>query len=282
MDKKRLLKFQKNEITEHLVYKNLASITKDKANKKILEHISKDELTHYNFFKRYTKEDVNPDYYKLKKYVLISRLFGIKFGLKLMEKGEENAQKAYSKLKNEIPITEIIKDEHGHEEKLINIIDEEKLKYIGSIVLGLNDALVELTGALAGFTLTLQKTNIIAIAGLITGIAASLSMAASEYLSKKTENKSNAVRASVYTGFAYILTVLFLIFPYFLFSNAFVCLMFTIINAILVILVFTFYVSVTNDFSFKRRFIEMAAISLGIAALTFCIGLVLKTFNIGI
>ena len=282
MDKKRLLKFQKNEITEHLVYKKLASITKDKKNKKILEHISKDELRHYNFFKKHTKEDVKPDYFKIKKYVLISRLFGIKFGLKLMEKGEINAQKAYSFLKNEISIREILKDEHGHEEKLINIIDEERLKYMGSIVLGLNDALVELTGALAGFTLTLQKTNIIAIAGLITGIAASLSMAASEYLSKKTENKGNAVKASIYTGFAYILTVLFLIFPYFLFSNAFVSLMVTIINAILVILLFTFYVSVTNDLSFKKRFIEMAVISLGIAALTFCIGLVLKVFNIGI
>ncbi len=277
-----LIKLQRNELTEHLVYKKLSLITKDKATKKILEHISKDELRHYNFFKKYTKEDVKPDYFKIRKYILISRLFGIKFGLKLMEKGETNAQKTYSKLKNQIPITEIIKDEHGHEEKLINIIDEEKLKYMGSIVLGLNDALVELTGALAGFTLTLQKTNIIAIAGLITGIAASLSMAASEYLSKKTENKSNAVKASIYTGFAYILTVLFLIFPYFLFSNAFVSLMMTVINAILVILLFTFYVSVTNDFSFKRRFIEMAAVSLGIAVLTFCIGLVLKTFNIGI
>ncbi len=277
-----LIKLQRNELTEHLVYKKLSLITKDKATKKILEHISKDELKHYTFFKKYTKEDIKPDYYKLKKYVLISRLFGIKFGLKLMEKGEANAQKVYSKLKNKLPITEIIKDEHGHEKKLINIIDEEKLKYMGSIVLGLNDALVELTGALAGFTLTLQKTNIIAIAGLITGIAASLSMAASEYLSKKTENKSNAVKASIYTGFAYILTVLFLIFPYFIFNNAFVSLMMTVINAILVILLFTFYVSVTNDFSFKRRFIEMAAVSLGIAVLTFCIGLVLKTFNIGI
>lgn len=276
-----LIRLQRNELTEHLVYKKLSQITKDKKNKKILEHISKDELKHYHFFKKYTKEDVKPDYYKIQKYVLISRLFGVKFGLKLMEKEEANAQKVYSKL-NEIPITGILKDEHEHEKKLIEIMDEEKLKYIGSIVLGLNDALVELTGALAGFTLTLQKTNIIAIAGLITGIAASLSMAASEYLSKKTEKESNATKASIYTGIAYILTVLFLIFPYFLFSNAFVCLMITIINAILVILVFTFYVSVTNDFSFKRRFAEMAAISLGIAALTFCIGLVLKTFNIGI
>src|SRR3989344_6874936 len=119
MDKKRLLKFQKNEITEHLVYKKLASITKDKKNKKILEHISKDELRHYNFFKKHTKEDVKPDYFKIKKYILISRLFGIKFGLKLMEKGEENAQRTFSKLKNQIPITEIVKDEHKHEEKLI-------------------------------------------------------------------------------------------------------------------------------------------------------------------
>ena len=67
------------------------------------------------------------------------------------------------------------------------MIREKQLDYVGSIVLGLNDALVELTGALAGLTLALQNTRLIAIAGLITAIAASFSMAASEYLSNKSD-----------------------------------------------------------------------------------------------
>ena len=85
-------------------------------------------------------------------------------------------------------------------------------QYTGSIVLGLNDALVELTGALAGLTLALQNAQIIAVAGLISGIAASLSMAASEYLSIRADGRSHALYSAFYTGVAYMMTVLFLIF----------------------------------------------------------------------
>jgi len=99
----------------------------------------------------------------------------------------------------------------------IDMIDEERLRYVGSMVLGLNDALVELTGALAGLTLALQNTRLVAMTGLITGVAGSLSMAASEYLSTKSEGGvKEPFRASVYTGFAYVLTVIFLILPYLL------------------------------------------------------------------
>lgn len=88
------------------------------------------------------------------------------------------------------------------------------------MVLGLNDALVELTGVLAGLTLALQNTRLVAMTGFITGIAASLSMSASEYLSAKSEEgPQDPLKASIYTGSAYVLTVLFLIFPYLLFTN---------------------------------------------------------------
>jgi VIT1/CCC1 family predicted Fe2+/Mn2+ transporter len=152
------------------------------------------------------------------------------------------------------------------------------------MVLGLNDALVELTGALAGFTLALQNTRLIAMAGFITGIAASLSMGASEYLSTKSEEgPQDPGKACLYTGSAYVLTVLFLIFPYLIFTNYFVCLASMLINAVIVILIFTFYISVAKDTPFGKRFFEMAGISLGIAALTFVIGFFVRmAFNIDI
>ena len=91
-------------------------------------------------------------------------------------------------------------------------INEERLNYTGSIVLGLNDALVELTGTLAGLTFALQNTKLTALAGLITGIAASFSMAASEYLSQRSEGESErASTSALYTGVAYICTVALLI-----------------------------------------------------------------------
>jgi len=153
----------------------------------------------------------------------------------------------------------------------------EEKRYLGSIVLGMNDALVELTGALAGLTLALQNTKIIALVGLITGIAASLSMASSEYFSRKTErSKRKPLLAAFYTGSVYFLTVLILISPFFLFSNALLSLSFTVLNALLIIAAFTYYISYIQNISFKKRFFEMALVSLSIALLSFVIGYLLR------
>jgi VIT1/CCC1 family predicted Fe2+/Mn2+ transporter len=152
-------------------------------------------------------------------------------------------------------------------------------KYIGSIVLGLNDALVEITGVLAGLTFALQNTRIIALAGLITGIAASLSMAASEYLSNKSEKTTKKpIKAGLYTGAAYIATVILLILPFFIFANVFVSLSITIVISILIILFFSYYVSITQEIKFKRHFFEMVLLSLGIAIISFIIGYFIRKF----
>jgi vacuolar iron transporter family protein len=272
-----LLAFQKNEITEHLIYNRLALKIKDPKNKQTLEKIAREEKAHYEFFKIYTKEEVAPNSFKVFIYYWISLILGLTFGIKLMEKGEGNAQLSYSDLLPYIPeMKNIIDDENSHEHSLINLIEEEKLEYVGSIVLGLNDALVELTGALAGFTLALQNTRLIALAGLITGIAASFSMAASGYLSKKAEGAADAIRASIYTGSAYIITVGLLILPYLIFHNYFFCLFLTLFMAIMIILGFTYYISVAKDLPFRKRFLEMAFISLGVSAITFGIGILIR------
>ncbi len=196
-----------------------------------------------------------------------------------MEKGETLAETNYHEIALIIPEAKIIaEDEDRHENALIDMIREEKLEYIGSVVLGLNDALVELTGSLAGFSLALQNTKVIAMAGLISGIAAGLSMAASEYLSTKTgESHDKALRSSIYTGIAYLITVVFLIMPYLIFSHYLVCLAVTLIIALVIILAFNYYLSVAKDYDFKKRFFEMAAISMGVAALTFGISWLIKT-----
>jgi VIT1/CCC1 family predicted Fe2+/Mn2+ transporter len=271
---------QVNEITEYYVYKKLAQSIKDTHNKNILNRIADDELKHYNFWKKQTKNEVKPSKIKYFKYVLLSKIFGITFAIKLMEKGEEKAQSNYNKLSEFFSeAKQIMKDEDEHEKQLINLVDEKRLRYVGSMVLGLNDALVELTGALAGLTFAFQKTQLIALAGLITGIAASFSMAASEYLSTKSEKSDkNPLRASFYTGFAYVFTVLFLIFPFFLLNNVYFALGFTIINAVIVIFIFTYYISIAKDLSFRKRFTEMIVISLGIAALTFFIGFLIRSY----
>jgi VIT1/CCC1 family predicted Fe2+/Mn2+ transporter len=278
--RQKLLTFQKNEITEHHIYMRLAQTIKSPENRRVLEEIANDELRHYREWREYTGQDVKPDKLQVWKYCLISRIFGFTFGVKLMERGEEGAQENYEQLQGTIEEAEAIAhDENEHENALIELLDEERLRYIGSIVLGLNDALVELTGALAGLTFALQDTKLIALTGSITGIAAALSMAASEYLSTKSEESAKIpLRASLYTGSAYIVTVLVLILPYLIFENFYVCLGFTLAAAVLIIGFFNYYTSVARDVPFRRRFLEMSGLSLGVAALSFFIGFIVRTF----
>jgi VIT1/CCC1 family predicted Fe2+/Mn2+ transporter len=194
-----------------------------------------------------------------------------------MEQGEGAASKQYETLVDKYPeVQQFAVDESNHEHQLLNMLDEEALNYAGAVVLGLNDALVELTGALAGFTLSLGDTRVISMAGLITGIAASFSMAASAYLSARTDNDSGAKKSALYTGLAYILTVIVLILPFLLLANPIVALVITMLVAILIIYVFNYYLSVAKDLPFKQRFWEMAAISMGVALLSFAIGYVVN------
>lgn len=276
--RKRILLSQKNEITEYHIYKKLAKKTNGE-NRKILLKIAEEELNHYNIWKRFTDTDVKPNKFKIFRFYFISRIFGLTFGLKLMERGEENAQQSYSGIGLKLPeIENIIKEEGDHEDELLQMLDENFLKYTGSIVLGLNDALVELTGALAGFTLALKNARLIALVGLVTGIAAALSMASSEYLSTKAEGtEKSPVKASVFTGFAYIITVSLLIFPYLIFANYFVCLAITLLVAVFIIYIFNYYISVTMDLSFRKHFLEMILLSFGVAALSFFIGYLLRS-----
>jgi len=271
--------FQRNEITESQIYLNLAKTEKLEANRDVLKKIASEEKEHYEFWKKYTKEDVKPNKRKIFFFVWIARILGLTFGIKLMEKGENKAQIKYATVLTDVPETQrIIDDEDAHEQKLINLIHEEKLNYVGSIVLGLNDALVELTGALAGLSFGLQNTKLIAFAGLITGIAAGFSMAAAEYLSQKHEEAEHPFKSALYTGLAYFATVAILIMPYLILSNYLICIAITIILALLIILFFNYYISVAKDLPFKKRFAEMALISLGVSAITFGVSVLIKKY----
>jgi len=278
--KNAILTAQKNEMTEYEIYKRLGDQEKVQANKEVLYRIGEDELKHYHFWKKFTKQDVQPKRFKIWRYVMMAKILSLSFSLKLMERGEEFAQEGYRKLKALDPhIENVMKEEARHERRLLQMIDEEQLKYTGSIILGLNDAIVELTGALAGFTLALQHTRVIAMAGVIIGVAASLSMAASEYLSTKEEKSDkNPLKASIYTGIAYIMVVVLLTIPYFIFTRPLVCLGVTLGLAVFVIFIFNYYISVAKELSFKKRFVEMLSISLGVAILNFFVGMIAREY----
>ena len=279
-DKKLLaaaLVLQRREVTEYHVYTRLAEICKDPHNAGVLRSVGEEEKRHALYWQEKTGVEVQAPRFNVFWSILKARILGLTFTLKQMEKNEGTASRYYMEFTKGFPDAGIIaQEEADHENKLLNMLDEERLGYAGSVVLGLNDALVELTGALAGFTLAFGNTRLISLAGLITGISASFSMAASEYLSRKAESDPRAAKSALYTGIAYVITVALLILPFFFLPNKFWALAITLVMAVLVILFFNYYLATAKDLNFKQRFIEMTVISLGVACLSFGVGFILN------
>lgn len=275
---RRILLFQQNEITEFHLYRWLAQRAKDEKNREVFGRLAADEKRHCDEWKKYSRQDVAPARLKMLWFRALTRIFGFTFAIKLMEAGEDDSGEAYRAVRDIVPDVErIAKEEDEHERVLMELLDEERLRYAGSIVLGLNDALVELTGALAGLTLALRNTRLIALTGTITGLAAALSMAASEYLSTKTEGANqHPVKAASYTGITYLVTVVLLVSPYLLFTNYYAALAGTLLLAVGIIAVFNYYIAVARDLPFRPRFLEMAILSLSVAGLSFFIGIAMR------
>jgi VIT1/CCC1 family predicted Fe2+/Mn2+ transporter len=272
---------QQNELNESLIYKNIAKTIKNKHNKDELLRLASEEEKHYEIWKNYTGKELKPQKIKIFFYTILAIVLGFTFAVKLMENGEGNAQKEYALLEEEVPESKQIRlEEEEHEKALLDILDEEKLQYVGSMVLGMNDALVELTGSLAGFAFALQNTKLVALSGLIIGISATLSMASSEFLSAKSEGRTDAFKSCAYTGIAYLITVVLLILPYLLFPTgeylyALLCM---IAIVVAVIAMFTYYISVAKGERFTPKFLEMSLISIGVAVISFGVGILAKKF----
>jgi VIT1/CCC1 family predicted Fe2+/Mn2+ transporter len=276
---KRMLKCQRDEETGCQIYAKIARREKNADNRRILEKMSADEKEHALTWKQYTKTDVKASAARVAWLSVASVLLGYTFVLKRIQQDEALTVKEYEALKAEIPEVEKMQaDERAHENMLIAMLDEERLNYVGAMVLGLNDALVELPGAIAGFTFALADTRLAALSGIITGISATLSMAASNYLAEKADGAKNPMKSSVTTGAAYLVTVALLVLPYLLFAPGqyVYALIVMLLTAVFIILAFNYYIAVAKSQPFLKNFLSMTLISLSVALISFFIGLLAK------
>lgn len=274
-------RMQQDELDGGAFYERLAEFVRDDAEKERLRGFAKDEYHHAVTFARYSEDTrpAHPNRLRVDRLVAFARLMGYTFTIKRLEKTEDRNIEDYRSKIDAIPeLGDILADEERHEQTLLGMLDEERLHYVGDIVLGMNDALVELTGSLAGYTLAMQNTHVIAMAGLITGISATLSMASSGYLSSREAGNKDAAKSSLYTGVAYLVTVALLIIPYLLLpAGAYMtALAVMLVIALLIIAGFNYYVAVAKERPFRRNFLQMAAISLSVAAISFFVGLLVK------
>ncbi len=270
---------QCDEETGAILYTFMARREKNTRNKTLLEQMASDEKRHANVWKGLSKQDVKPRHTYLFLMKLLTVLLGFTFVVKTLQKAERVNGDGYDLLQHGLPqAAAMLADERRHEENLYGMLDEERLHYVGAMVLGLNDALVELTGAIAGVTFALADTKLVALTGIITGISATLSMAASNYLAERANGNDKAFKSSLYTGTAYLITVVLLVLPYLLLPSSLYVAAFAIMLAtvLIIIMFFNFYLSVAKEEPFLKRFAEMAIISLSVAAISFLIGLAAK------
>ena len=276
---KLVKKAQIDEEQGSILYAFMAKREKNEENKKLLEKMSQDEKVHAEVWKSITKKNLKPNKFSILWFKILTVVMGFTFVVKTMQKKESLAQYGYEQMQNELPeAAKMLEDERRHEKELYNMLDEERLHYIGAMVLGLNDALVELTGAIAGVTFALANTRLVALTGIITGVSATFSMAASNYLAERADNNPKALKSSIYTGVAYLITVVLLVLPYLLLPTNMYALAFGIMLAtvILIIMFFNFYISVAKEEPFLKNFATMAIISLSVAVISYIIGVLAK------
>jgi len=274
----KILKYQKNEITEHILYAALAGRLKGK-NSEILNKISSDELKHYNFFKKITGKEIRPSYGKIYFYRLAARIFGITFTIKMMSNGEEQAEHNYEDIEERIPgIKKIISDEVKHEEALISQIEEGIITHMGSMVLAINNSTQEITGIAVGLTFALSSSIMVGKTALISGMAATLAMVASEYLSQKAESGESGepFKAALYTGIVYVFVVAAIVSPYFIFSSHYTALAVALASVVVIVTVFTFFMSVVKGLRYRKALFEVSSITASVVALSLGLGMLIK------
>ena len=99
-DKKDLEIFSRSEITEHFIYRRLAELETDGNNRSVLKKIAEAEWEHHELIKTETGVNAKPSRFKIWLYVLLARVFGLTFAIKLMEAAPHHDSGAYRAFTN--------------------------------------------------------------------------------------------------------------------------------------------------------------------------------------
>ncbi|HYY91262.1 MAG TPA: rubrerythrin family protein [Candidatus Dormibacteraeota bacterium] len=281
-----------DEYADRSVYLALSRREKNPEFKKALENIANGEQSHYEFWKIYAP-DAKVSSKRLRSYVilLIRMVLGLTFTLKFMERHEGKLHEHYRKIAESIPpgdkarFQEMMASEEGQEDLLIGKIQENRVKYMSFIVLGLADAVVEISGIHAGSLGIYGKTELAGLAGIIAGMAASIAMGTAAYAQAKQGFTGSAKWSAIYTGVSYMITAVLLAMPYFLAANITppnlaqeIALATSLVIGVVLVATMTFYDTVISARAFKRQFGEIAGIILAASLALFIIGTVVGQY----
>jgi len=281
------VKYYEDEYVDHVVYSKLANQEKKGDRKEILIKLAMQEKRHMEFWAKLIDNDIRIRFLlKLRIYftIFLRYLFGLTFAIKFLERNEKKVIAEYKKVldgmvgENKEKLQEIIQDEIEHENYWISQIKEGSVTYIGFIVLGLADAIIEITGVHAGFLGVTTSTIIAGIAGLVVGVSASIAMAAAAYLQAQQGNIGKPRISAIYTGLSYILAAVALAIPYFLTHNMWLAFTLSLIVALLLLAYFNYYSAVLSERVFLKEYLFNSGLILLTAFVSFLFGQFLGQF----
>lgn len=279
--------FAKHKFRDFAVYKTLAASEPHENFKKILEEFIVHEHEDYLFWQTLAREKrMSVQKIELWFFKVLRKVFGLVFTVRVLEARAKKLLGKYHAYLGRVTdaelrlhIARVIEHETRHERSLIAALKEKNVTFLSSAVLGLNDGLIELTGALVGFSFALGDHLLIAGAGSVTGISASLSMASSAYMQARYDEHKNPRKVGMATGTAYLAVVVLLVAPFFIFDKVFLALgvmfavVFVIINAM------SFYSAILLQRKFIRQAGELFMASIGVGAVAFVIGSLFRFFT---
>ncbi len=199
--------FYIDESTDSVIYRHLSDIETDPELKEEFMRLSQVEAEHALFWRSFLEKrgvKVTPPKVGKGKILyakLLRKLLGAGTTVSILELGESQAvNKYYEYLKANKDLSEeeitaikqIIFEELEHEK----IFAEEKKKFhtenVRDFVLGMNDGLVEILGAVFGLSAVYPtKPFLVGFSGLIVGVAGSLSMAVGTFISVRSQRQVN-------------------------------------------------------------------------------------------
>lgn len=269
-----------DEWSDHTLYERLSkTVDSDSPFATVLKELSATEQRHFEFWRRYVPGE-EPKLAKLKLYwvLFLRRFLGLTFATRYLDRHEEKVVKEYQALAGLIPESdmaafgEMVEDEREHEKAFALKVESSAVRYISFVVLGLADALVEISGIHAGSLGFYDRTEIAGLAGVIAGGAASLAMASAAYAQAKQGFKGSARLSASYTGVSYFVTAISLATPYFLTSDMVLALSTSLSLAVIILAVTTWYSVVIQEKAFMKDFAEILLILFATTAALYIFG----------
>jgi vacuolar iron transporter family protein len=272
----------KTEYNEYIVYNRLAK--RGRSGKDVYPKLSKMEYSHYEFWSKYCP-GYTPKVNRLNLFFMlfIRTIFGATFAFKYLERNETSAVKRYESIRRLIPepdrdrFEQIVLDEKEHESALGTEIQGSYVKYISFVILGLADAIVEISGIHAGSLGIYRTTELTGLAGIVAGAAASLAMASAAYAQAKQGFQGSASISAVATGVSYFVNAVILATPYFVTKVQLNAIVISVILATLIIAFTSYYNSVVTSSNFKRDFSELAGVMLGATVALYAFGTLIRS-----